>query len=66
MKLMTLGILNVTSPTATMAPAKKSRAGPVEGNVFARVRRPLKLEAERVDEARYRLTPSDELSGSGL
>ena len=40
--------------------------GPVEWDVFARIRRPLELVAERIDGTDRRFAPSHELSGSGL
>src|SRR5262245_1699214 len=43
-----------------------SRTGPVERDVLARIRRPLKLEAERIDGADRCFAPSHELSGPGL
>ena len=43
-----------------------SRTGPVERDVLARIRRPLKLIAERIDGTDRRFAPGHELSGSGL
>src|SRR5215468_1718260 len=43
-----------------------SWTGPIERNVLARIRCPLKLEAERVDGTHQRLTPGYKLSGSGF
>src|SRR5215472_2273547 len=40
--------------------------GPIEQNVLARIRCPLKLEAERIDGTHHRLTPGYKLSGSGF
>jgi hypothetical protein len=39
---------------------------PIEWNVFARIRRPLEFEAERIHATHDRLTPGHKLSGSGL
>src|SRR5215469_15078632 len=39
---------------------------PIERNVLARIRCPLKLEAERIDGTHHRFTPGYELSGSGF
>src|SRR5262245_64080642 len=45
----------------------RSRAGPVERDVLAGIRRPLELVAERIHGADRRLAPGDELwAGSGL
>src|SRR6516162_6618403 len=43
-----------------------SWTGPIERNVLARIRCPLKLEAERIDGTRHRLAPGYKLSGSGF
>ena len=43
-----------------------SWTGPIERHVLARIRRPLKLEAERIDGTHHRLTPGYNLSGSGF
>src|SRR6516164_991673 len=43
-----------------------SWTGPIERNVLARIRCPLKLEAERIDGTRHRLAPAYKLSGSGF
>src|SRR5262249_43493216 len=43
-----------------------SWTGPVERNVLARIRCPLKLEAERIDGTHHRLTPGYKLSGSSF
>src|SRR5262249_6693089 len=43
-----------------------SRTAPVERNVFARVHRPLKLEAERIHRTDRRLAPGHDLPGPGL
>src|SRR5690242_2337011 len=43
-----------------------SWTGPIERNVFARIRCPLKLKAERINGTHQRLTPGYKLSGSGL
>src|SRR5262249_7534115 len=43
-----------------------SRPGPIERNVLARIRCPLKLETERIDGTHPRLTPGYKLSGSGF
>src|SRR5262245_60852990 len=45
---------------------KRSWTGPVERDVLARIRRPLKLEAERVDGTDDRFAPGHELSRPGL
>jgi hypothetical protein len=39
---------------------------PIERNVLARIRRPLKLEAKRINRTHRRFAPSHKLSGSGL
>src|SRR5262252_6599486 len=43
-----------------------SWTGPVERDVLARIRRPLKLEAERVDGTDRRFAPGHELSRPGF
>src|SRR6516165_10465352 len=43
-----------------------SWTGPIERNVLARIRYPLKLEAERIDGTHHRLAPGYKLSGSGF
>ena len=43
-----------------------SWAGPIERDVLARIRCPLKLEAERIDGTHHRFTPGYKLSGSGF
>ena len=46
---------------AAQAARRLSRAGPVEGDVLARIRRPLKFVAERIDGADRGLAPSHQL-----
>src|SRR5262249_50899835 len=42
------------------------RTGPIERNVLARIRCPLKLEAERIHRTHQRPAPGYKLSGSGF
>ena len=59
----------VAVATNSATPAKWCQVlwtSPIERNVFARIRRPLKLVAERIDRTRHRFAPGHKLPWSGL
>jgi len=62
----TVKLQSVRGPATRAKRCELLWTGPIERNVFARIRRPLKLVVERIDRTHHRFAPGHQLSWSGL